>query len=84
MNREQRQRTAYQEWLHGPGMGDGEPCPICGSVLETLPASGRVCIRHDHQRHYEASEDYHGQRTGPVDAFQDRLPPSEPLTRREV
>ena len=57
----------YRFWQFGSGVGDGEPCPVCGSVLAQTE-SGRLAMHHDHQRHVEAGIGYVGPRTGPVDA----------------
>ena len=62
-------QRAYNEWVHGPGMGEGEPCPVCNSALEVMP-NERLNMRHDHQRHYEADVGYHGPRTGTVGVVQ--------------
>jgi hypothetical protein len=55
----------YRAWQFGSGVGDREPCPVCGSVLEET--AGRLAVQHDHQRHHEAGIPYVGPRTGPVD-----------------
>ena len=57
----------YRAWQFGSGLGDGEPCPVCNSVLSQID-SGRLALHHDHQRHVEAGVGYVGLRTGPVDA----------------
>ena len=56
----------YQVWLLAGGIGRDEPCPVCDSVLAADPRSGRMTVRHDHQRHYEAGVPYEGERTGPT------------------
>jgi hypothetical protein len=53
-------------WQYGSAVGDGEPCPVCGSTL-AQDATGRLVVLHDHQQHVEAAVGYVGPRTGPVD-----------------
>jgi hypothetical protein len=56
----------YHTWQQGSALGDGAPCPVCGSTL-AQDASGRLTVLHDHQQHVEAGIAYVGPRTGPVD-----------------
>lgn len=46
-------------WLYG--MPEGQPCPVCGSVLGDLP-SGRLGVVHDHRQHMDAQVPYAGPR----------------------
>jgi hypothetical protein len=57
---------------YAQGMGDGEPCPVCGSILacrgcgkragQSCSCYQRVEVRHDRQRHAEAGIGYAGPR----------------------
>lgn len=70
----------YRTWQYGSGVGDGAPCPVCGSTLETTTRGWAVL--HDHQRHYESAIGYAGPRTGPVDALGHMLAATGPREDR--
>lgn len=50
----------YKTWEQDGGLGHGKPCPICDSVLAVDPATQRLTVRHDAQRHREAGVGYSG------------------------
>lgn len=73
----------YRAWQYGSALGDGEPCPVCGSTLEVSEEhGGRYVVLHDHQRHIEAGLGYAGPRTGPVDRRQGMVAATGPREDR--
>ena len=64
----------YLAWEQDGGLDRGDPCPVCGSVLDVgLDAPmRRIGIQHDHERHTAAGVTYSGYRgvaTGTADGF---------------
>lgn len=59
----------YKAWEQGNGLADGDPCPVCGSVLDQ--SGVRLTVQHDHDRHAAAGIGYAGPRGVRTGAYRD-------------